>query len=229
MSQKKLLIIFPTPFEAQNCFAHFSNNSISAQVGEHLDFENNNVNCRAFVMGYGCECSFNRVEKVVAEFTPDALLLIGFCGACKENIKLGDFFYQGTCEYLETFAKAINATPAKIYQSERIAGQKIKQQVSANYDIVDMEYRSVSEICAKNSIPFLCLRCTSDKANHKVPEAFFNALMGLDGKDDFKAAKRTFWRHPFSIFLVLKLFKDIKPVKKMYDAKILEFIKSITL
>jgi len=229
MSQKKLLIVFPTPFEAQNCFSYFSNNKATAQVGDSLDFENNNLKCRAFVMGYGCECSFNRAEKAVEEFAPDAMLLIGFCGACKENINLGDLFYQGTCEHLESFAKAINAKPAKIYQSERIAGKKLKKQVSKDYDIVDMEYRSVSEICTKKSIPLLCLRCTSDHANHRVPEAFFNALMGLDGKDNFKAAKRTLWRRPLSILLILKLYKDIKPVKAKYDDKVLEFVKSITL
>ena len=90
---KKLLVVFPTIFEADCIFKIFGQ-SEKCKVGATCEFELGGKSCRVLVSGIGCEKSAERVAEQIKKFQPDEVFLCGFAGACRKEIKGGEFFFQ---------------------------------------------------------------------------------------------------------------------------------------
>ena len=84
----KKLIIFPTVFEASSVFKYYHKKHKLGEVIEVSD------ELKILISGIGCETSKKRVKKIAEEFKPQALVLIGYCGACSESLKNGDFVFE---------------------------------------------------------------------------------------------------------------------------------------
>jgi adenosylhomocysteine nucleosidase len=80
-----------------------------------------------------------------------------------------------------------------------------EQQVTA----VDMETAGIAQVCAGNSVPWLCVRAVLDRADQVLP----GALVGLtraDGRASFPAAVLYALTRPWRVPLLLGLPRRVR-------------------
>lgn len=169
---KKLLVVFPTVFEADCIFKNFGQ-SEKCKVGATCEFELGGKSCRVLVSGIGCEKSAERVAEQIKKFRPDELLLCGFAGACRKEIKGGEFFFQTDSPETQKKLSELGIEEKKIAFSEHVADRKAKTQLAeSGYWAVEMESRFFAQ-AARESAPespkFTHLRCISDTIEADIP------------------------------------------------------------
>lgn len=169
---KKLLVVFPTIFEADCIFKNFGQ-SEKCKVGATCEFELGGKSYRALVSGIGCEKSAERVAEQIKKFRPDEVLLCGFAGACRREIKGGEFFFQSDNPETQKKLSELGIAEKKIAFSERVADRKAKTQLAENGCwAVEMESRLFAQ-AARESAPespnFTHLRCISDTIEADIP------------------------------------------------------------
>ena len=169
---KKLLVVFPTIFEADCIFKNFGQ-SEKCKVGATCEFELGGKSCRVLVSGIGCEKSAERVAEQIKKFRPDEVLLCGFAGACRKEIKGGEFFFQTDSPETQKKLSELGIEEKKIAFSEHVADRKSKTQLAeSGYWAVEMESRLFAQ-AARESAPespnFTHLRCISDTIEADIP------------------------------------------------------------
>ena len=169
---KKLLVVFPTIFEADCIFKNFAQFE-KCKVGATCEFELGGKSCRVLVSGIGCEKSAERVAEQIKEFRPDEVLLCGFAGACRKEIKGGEFFFQTDSPETQKKLSELGIAEKKIAFSEHVAERKAKTQLAeSGYWAVEMESRLFAQ-AARESAPespnFTHLRCISDTIEADIP------------------------------------------------------------
>lgn len=169
---KKLLVVFPTIFEADCIFKNFAQFE-KCKVGATCEFELGGKSCRVLVSGIGCEKSAERVAEQIKEFRPDEVLLCGFAGACRKEIKGGEFFFQTDSPETQKKLSELGIAEKKIAFSEHVADRKAKTQLAeSGYWAVEMESRLFAQ-AARESAPespnFTHLRCISDTIEADIP------------------------------------------------------------
>ncbi len=169
---KKLLVVFPTIFEADCIFKNFGQ-SEKCKVGATCEFELGGKSCRVLVSGIGCEKSAERVAEQIKKFRPDEVLLCGFAGACRREIKGGEFFFQTDSPETQKKLSELGIAEKKIAFSEHVADRKAKTQLAeSGYWAVEMESRLFAQ-AARESAPespnFTHLRCISDTIEADIP------------------------------------------------------------
>lgn len=169
---KKLLVVFPTIFEADCIFKNFGQ-SEKCKVGVTCEFELGGKSCRALVSGIGCEKSAERVAEQIKKFRPDEVLLCGFAGACRREIKGGEFFFQTDNPETQKKLSELGIAEKKIAFSEHVADGKAKTLLAENgYWAVEMESRLFAQAARKSASEtpkFTHLRCISDTIEADIP------------------------------------------------------------
>ena len=169
---KKLLVVFPTIFEADCIFKNFGQ-SEKCKVGATCEFDLGGKSCRVLVSGIGCEKSAERVAEQIKKFRPDEVLLCGFAGACRKEIKGGEFFFQTDSPETQKKLSELGIAEKKIAFLEHVADRKAKTQLAeSGYWAVEMESRLFAQ-AARESAPespnFTHLRCISDTIEADIP------------------------------------------------------------
>ena len=101
------------------------------------------------------------------------MLLCGFAGACRREIKGGEFFFQTDSPETQKKLSELGIAEKKIAFSEHVADRKAKAQLAGSgYWAVEMESRLFAQ-AARESAPetpkFTHLRCISDTIEADIP------------------------------------------------------------
>ena len=113
---KKTLIITPTIFEAEPILSELGATEKS-YVGDCI--ERDSIVC--LISGIGCERSAERVKTAIEKYTPEVVILAGFCGACNKSFANGDLIYETSSQTLSIIASKLRGTRGKIACVEKIA------------------------------------------------------------------------------------------------------------
>ena len=228
---KKVLVIFPTIQEAQPVQKIYAPQKKKLRLESSFCFATKNLEFKAYLMGYGCEQSAQRIAKQLAEYRPDAALLIGYGGACSPQTKLGELFYATNSKPLADYAESFGGKPAKMKTCPKFAGHIQKQNFGKQgYGIAEMEYDFFEGECKKANVDFICLRIVSDTMQTHSPLEFFNSMMDeKTGGNRIGRALFSLLKKPSNIFLLKRFVEEISEAFKAYLKIVPEFIENLKL
>lgn len=208
----KILLAIPSKFEAAPVFKKIGAKPALGAVADVSE------NLRAVVAGAGCEASKKRLAAAIGEYSPDALALLGYCGACSPEIACGEFVFETGSEELAAKIAAANFRRAKIAGSERTAGGAEKAELFARgFDAVEMESAFFKPLARERSLQFLHIRCVSDTRGSNMPEGLFDAAIDrLSG--EIKPARIFFGalKKPGLMPALARFAREIAPAQKKY-------------
>jgi hopanoid-associated phosphorylase len=141
----------------------------------------------------------DRLERAVAEQTPDAILSFGVAGALDPALGVGDVVtalavvtpsgerFQADAEWLALIEKSTGARRIEMVGSTTIVATREHKAALLRFGAaVDMESHVAARIAARHALPFAVLRVISDGAEDILPPAAI-AGMGEDGEIDVMA------------------------------------------
>ena len=218
----KILLVIPSVFEAAPVFK-------AARARPALGgVLNISENLRVLISGIGCEVSRGRLNGQLRDFAPNAVMLLGYAGACSDAFKNGDFLFDSDDPRVSELLGGFGFPKAKIAFSKSVAGAEQKREfLSAGFAAVEMESGwFLSTVRAANA-SFTHVRCISDAANASVPPAILEASMDRRTGGVFPARmffSRAFLKNPLAIFSLVKFGVEIAPVQKKYAKCIVELV-----
>ena len=115
---------------------------------------------------------------------PKRIFLSGFAGALNPELQVGTLLFDARStpsNWVEQLREC-GAKPATFLSSDRIAitaAEKRDHFFQSGCDAIEMESKTISEICTRNGIECITLRVISDAASEDLP-VDFNALMTSD-------------------------------------------------
>lgn len=210
----KTLLIFPSVFEADAVFKNFSQ---SAKLGKFIAV---NKNLGILVSGIGCNKSKERVEKAIENFSPQIVVLMGYCGACSTSLKNGDFVFETSNEQLKKHLSTLDMLPVRIASVEKTADEQTKEFLQKQgFDAVEMESRYFQSIVQNANIEFLHIRCVSDAKNSAIPADLMDCSMdrqtGNINPLKMLSVSKLF-RNPSILVKLIKFGIEIAPTQKIY-------------
>ncbi len=221
----KKLIIFPTVFEASSVFKYYHK---KPKLGEVIEVSDE---LKILISGIGCETSKKRVKKIAEEFKPQALVLIGYCGACSESLKNGDFVFECNSKVFHDTLNSLKAFPVKIACVEKTADKKKKFELAKNgFDAVEMEQDFFEPIAKRIGANFIHIRCVSDSKKSSIPSDLMDLTMCKNSGDVNPIKILSFKRILKNPSILLKLIYfgiEIAPVQKLFAKRSIEIIKKI--
>lgn len=221
----KILLVIPSVFEAAPLFK-----AVRAKptLGGVLDISEN---LRVLISGIGCEASRERLDGQLRDFAPNAVVLLGYAGACSGAFKNGDFLFDSDDPRVSELLGGFGFPKAKIAFSKNVAGAEQKRGfLDAGFAAVEMESDwFLSAVRAANA-SFTHVRCISDAANASVPPAILEASMDRRTGGVAPARmifSRAFLKNPPAIFSLVKFGIEIVPVQKKYAKSIVELADAL--
>ena len=210
----KTLLIFPSVFEADAVFKNFSH---SAKLGKFVEVDKN---LGILVSGIGCNKSKERVEKAIENFSPQIVVLMGYCGACSTSLKNGDFVFETSNEQLKKHLSTLDMLPVRIASVEKTADEQTKEFLQKQgFDAVEMESRYFQSIVQNANIEFLHIRCVSDAKNSAIPADLMDCAMdrqtGNINPLKMLSVSKLF-RNPSILVKLIKFGIEIAPTQKIY-------------
>ncbi|MBE6414692.1 MAG: hypothetical protein E7035_09130 [Verrucomicrobiaceae bacterium] len=210
----KTLLIFPSVFEADAVFKNFSH---SAKLGKFIAVDKN---LGILVSGIGCNKSKERVEKAIENFSPQIVVLMGYCGACSTSLKNGDFVFETSNEQLKKHLSTLDMLPVRIASVEKTADEQTKEFLQKQgFDAVEMESRYFQSIVQNANIEFLHIRCVSDAKNSAIPADLMDCSMdrqtGNINPLKMLSVSKLF-RNPSILIKLIKFGIEIAPTQKIY-------------
>lgn len=115
----KYLILSPTVYEAKPLFNKFGIGG-TPKTGACAESQNGEITVLA--TGIGCAASSTRVREAVKRLSPQVVVLAGYCGACREDLKNGDFIFEAENGDMKSLALRHGGTESKIASVKKIAG-----------------------------------------------------------------------------------------------------------
>ena len=223
----KILVIYPTPFEAGAFFKKYA--SKKPALGDRFSLNAGVNQIDVVVSGYGGKAAVERIKNIAEELKPDMAMLCGFCGACAPDIAKCDYLYETDSVFLKSVFEGLGARSAKIACSAVFAGLEDKKRLyRAGYAAVDME--SALFIPHFGSEKFGSFRCVSDELESNIPEEFFHLLIDTETGGDkplLGAVFKLFMKDPRHILSLISYAKGSRKMKANYDAKALALIEKL--
>jgi len=221
-------------YEAAHVFKKFA--GAQAVLGATADLKKNDkVHVRGIVCGFGCKASRERVAKAVKEFAPEVVVLAGFAGACRHDIKNGTALIDKLSKHekINHALKEFEFVPVRIASVDKLADEDHKARLHAEgYEAVEMEGEFFRSDIAKISkdIDFAHIRWVSDAADSKLPMPFLESMMDFE-TGDMRMSKRklvkTFIFQPRVFKELMKFAKEIAPAQAAYNKGIEKFISAL--
>ena len=220
----KILTILPSVFEAKSIFKYFKE---KARLGKLIS---PSENLSILVSGIGCQASKERVERAVENIKPDVIILMGYCGACSNTLKNGDFVFESNNSYFADIFKRLNITRAKIACVDKTADETKKIQLwQMGYDAVDMESDFFVSVAISKKIDFIHIRCVSDSQKSAIPAEVMDCSMcrksGNVNPMNMLSIGRLL-KNPYILIKLIKFGIEIAPTQKVFSQKSVEIIKS---
>lgn len=121
---------------------------------------------RLVICGVGGDAFVANLTSIAAEFSPSHVLVAGFCGALREEIRVGDAFFY--------FKEKNNENDINIFYSSNLIAIKTFQKVKIAEQnpaalVVDMETRPAVSWCEQAGIPCSVIRVISDSFFQDLP------------------------------------------------------------
>lgn len=215
---KKYLIISPTIFEALPAFKGVGC-KMRPKVGNTAKSGNGKVS--VVVSGIGCKTSAERVASSIKEIMPDIVLLSGFCGACKRELKNGDFIFETSSPELKDLALKLGGKSAKIKSVDKLADTSQKLSFGKNgYDGVEMESDFFRRAIEESGAEFGHFRWISDSLESNIPLSFMQSSINeCSGELEISPLKTlaAIVKSPSLALKLLKFAHDIMPAKIKYS------------
>ena len=231
----KTLFIFPTVFEGRNALKKLGARG-RIRVGTYAEVVfDGNTRFAALVSGFGCEASKQRMAGALKKFSPDKIILAGFCGACTENLKNGQIIFEmpENDDWLSDSLKKLGAIRGKIACADHIVEKAEKIKLFAEgFAGVEMEGDFLKSAVAESGqkCETVHIRWISDSLESGIPASFFESVMDKRTGAISANPLKIFWqilRSPKLIFSLLKFAKETAPVQKKYDADILALLETL--
>ena len=223
---EKFLIISPTVFEAAPVFAALGHKG-KTELGAVAACGN----VSALVSGVGCVASTRRVREKIAEIQPTHIILAGFCGACRADMKNGDFIFKSGDDTLKTLARKFGGREAEIATVGTIADKKRKLELGdSGFEGVDMEGTLFEKAAEECGVKFSHFRWVSDSIESDIPPSFFQSTMNMETGGLEISALRTAAAMVKSPKLLVKLAKfgrEIAPAKRRYGNDIKAIVETL--
>lgn len=223
---EKFLIISPTVFEAAPVFA-----ALEWSEKPELGASAACGNVSALVSGVGCAASAERARGKIDEIRPAHVILAGFCGACRTDMKNGDFIFKTGDEILKTLARKIGGREAEIATVETIADTKRKLELGdSGFAGVDMEGAIFEKAAKERGAKFSHFRWVSDSLESDIPPSFFQSTINMETGGLEISILRTAAALAKSPKLLIKLAKfgrEIAPAKRRYESDIKAIVNAL--
>ncbi len=148
------------------------------------------------------------IEKLLAELTPQRVVVIGLAGGLNRSLEPGAVVVaRQVIDSVngETFASAdadggrIVCVPKGVFTVEGKAD--LRRRFDA--DAVDMETATVARCCAEHRVPWQCVRAISDSADMALPP-HITCMLGPDGVS-LRRVARYIATHPMHAPLLVRL------------------------
>ena len=219
----KYLILSPTVYEAKPLFNKFGIGG-TPKTGACAESQNGEITVLA--TGIGCAASSTRVREAVKRLSPQVVVLAGYCGACREDLKNGDFIFEAENGDMKSLALRHGGTESKIDSVKKIAGTAEKLALGkAGYAGVDMEGDIFREAVRKENdkIEFAHFRWISDSLESNIPPEFFQSAIDMgSGELRLSVVKIALQilKNPALPARLSRFGREIRPAKKRYDFEI---------
>lgn len=201
-------------------------------------------------MGPGRANAERAASLVITEYSPEAMVCVGFAGGLKPEVKGGDLVL---CESLYSLTHEKNLTQpqfsdkalvqlavetlrregldfhrgSSLTVSEEATTPRKKEslQQSIPADIVDMENYWLAKQAARRGIPFVALRAISDAVDQPLPEG--QAFVDMKGDIDRRKLALYVLVHPGSIMAFLRLFANTRRARTNLTAFVTAFVDGL--
>jgi adenosylhomocysteine nucleosidase len=153
--------------------------------------------------GVGAKCAAAAVDRALQEFSADAVISTGFCGALAPDLQVGDVVVgtevEAGCRRFPALApRTTRAHHAGVVVSighiARTAAEKAELHASGAI-AVEMEAGAVAERAAARGMPFYCIKVVTDLASEDIANDF-NSALRPDGHFDTMVILRSSLRQP---------------------------------
>ena len=210
----KFLLAIPSIFEATPIFKLARR---KAKLGASASISDNVV---ATVCGIGCEKSQERLKEALEKYSPDCVILLGYCGACANSICSGDFVFSTEDKKLVSVFQKQGMKQVKFACVAKTASAQEKELLAERgFDAVEMESDFFEPIVKSKSACFVHIRCVSDAKNSPLPEELMDSTMDRQtgAIDPLKMlSPKRIVRNPVLIVKLIKFAIEIAPVQKFF-------------
>ena len=177
-------------------------------------------NAACVVSGIGCEKSAERVEAAAEKFRPRAVILAGFGGACKAELKKGGLVYETQSEELAALGARLRGVRGRIAFCVGFAdGPQKALLASRGFDAAEMEGDFFRKALEKFPAEFAQFRWISDELHSAAPKEFFERAMDRQSgalNTGFGMLAREIAKSPSLLFKLIKFGAEIAPAQKSY-------------
>ena len=139
---------------------------------------------RILLTGIGMRNAARSLRVALDHAPPDIVFSSGFAGALNPKLSLGTVVFDASSTRPDRAEqlRRLGAGPVTFFCAERIAitaAEKRDLYISTGCDAIEMESKSISDLCAVRGVECITLRAISDVAHEELPFDF-NALMTPD-------------------------------------------------
>ncbi len=157
------------------CFA------VRQEAGFFLKLVRGRNDVHVLITGMGARNAEREVRGALDRVSPRTVFSSGFAGALNPDLRVGDVLFNvaTTRSCLLPRLNSLGAKPATFLCERRVAStvqEKLALRARSGCDVVEMESKIISEVCASHGIECVTLRAVSDSAHEDLP-LDFNALM----------------------------------------------------
>ena len=159
---------------------------------------------RTVANGAGAHRAAAAIDRALADFRPDAVASVGFCGALDPALKIADIvvgttvFAQGRAFPVEPPVTSAAFRSGPVCTADHVVDTAAeKQQLrAAGMIAVDMEAAGVAQRAQKLAVPCFCIKSVTDLAGETMANDF-NAVLRSDGRFDTIKLLAASLRHPW--------------------------------
>jgi len=137
--------------------------------------------------GIGSESARRAAEAVIAIYRPTLVQSVGFAGALRANLHVGDIFTPAVVVDARDGSRfEIDGGKGTLLSFMEVAGAKQKANLAQAYDAqaVDMEATAVATSARAHAIPFAAVKVISDELDFEMPEM----ARFIDSRGQFRTA-----------------------------------------
>jgi adenosylhomocysteine nucleosidase len=192
--------------------------------------------------GMGVSQSESALLRVLQEYSPDAILSVGFAGALYEGADTGDLIWASRVIYLPegnsesaltSHTMAFLQVPDEdnlygalktrmairsgsvVTLQRRIEKPDIKRMLPAGipFLVCDMETYGLARVCLGRKIPFFAIRSVTDRLNEEIPDVLFN-VTDKSGNYSLAKALGTIMENPDLVPDVIRLGRNSNKASK---------------
>jgi adenosylhomocysteine nucleosidase len=167
----------------------------------------------AALTGIGMRAGARTAERVLAEASPDWLVVVGIAGGIGASVDVGDLVVPQRVEHLESgeswLPERLGDAPPRgtlvssdaLLEDPRQAARLAERGVVA----IDMETAAIAAVCARRGCPWSVFRGISDRADDGRTDSAILGLVGPDGRPRLAAAARLALTRPGRVPQLVRL------------------------